>query len=147
MKLWKPAFRPPRTPVSRPVQIAEKSQVIAPPTKSELEIPRLEQLKTQLSSVDTAPAVEESKIKASPKEGITEKVKPPTREDKPEPKPKKYKVLKRRQRRRQSLSVAVSEEEEELLREFAASQEKTFSSWARETLFKAMGRKIPKRPT
>lgn len=64
-----------------------------------------------------------------------------------QPTVRRYKVLKRRQRRRQSLSVSVSEEEEDILREAAARMNKSFSSWARDALFKAARRKPPKRPT
>ena len=60
---------------------------------------------------------------------------------------RKYKVLKRRQRRRQSLSVSVSEEEEDILREAASRANKSFSSWARDALFKTAKKKVPKRPT
>ena len=60
---------------------------------------------------------------------------------------RRYGVLKRRQRRRQSVSISVSEEEEDILREAAHRKGKSFSSWAREALFKAAGKKIPKRPS
>lgn len=68
-------------------------------------------------------------------------------EQEEQPTVRRYKVLKRRQRRRQSLSVSVSEEEEDILREAASKANKSFSSWAREALFKAARRKPPKRPT
>jgi hypothetical protein len=59
---------------------------------------------------------------------------------------KRYKVLGKKQRRRQAMSVSVSEQEEEMLREGAALEGMTFSSWARKHLFRAMRQKIPKRP-
>ncbi len=70
-----------------------------------------------------------------------------TEEYEEKPTVRKYKVLKRRQRRRQSLSVSVSEEEEDILREAASRANKSFSSWARDALFKAAKKKVPKRPT
>jgi len=51
-----------------------------------------------------------------------------------------------RKRRRHALSISVSEEEEELLRTAASKAGMTFSGWVRHTLFKAMGRKPPRRP-
>lgn len=47
--------------------------------------------------------------------------------------------------RRTAMSLSVSQEEEALLRTFAAKKGMTFSSWARQTLFLAMGRKLPQR--
>jgi len=49
-------------------------------------------------------------------------------------------------KRRHALSVSVSIEEEELLRAAANKAGMTFSGWVRHTLFKAMGRKPPRRP-
>lgn len=59
---------------------------------------------------------------------------------------RRYQVLKRRQRRRACMSISVSEEEEDILREAAAESGLSFSSWAREALFRAAKRKIPNRP-
>lgn len=59
---------------------------------------------------------------------------------------KRYRVLKRRQRRRSCMSISVSEEEEDILREAAVESGLSFSSWAREALFRAAKRKIPNRP-
>jgi hypothetical protein len=59
---------------------------------------------------------------------------------------KRYKILTSRQRRRNCLSISVSEEEEEILRAHAAKLGKSFSSWARDTLFRSARRKIPARP-
>lgn len=49
-------------------------------------------------------------------------------------------------RRRSALSVCVSEEEAKLLRAHAAKLGLGFSEWARGTMFRAMGRKVPARP-
>jgi hypothetical protein len=54
--------------------------------------------------------------------------------------------MKETKTRRQSLSVAVSAEEARLLRKAAADRNESFSSWARNTLFRSMGRKPPARP-
>jgi hypothetical protein len=54
--------------------------------------------------------------------------------------------MKRNKTRRMALSISVSEEEAELLRRHAASLDLGFSAWARQTLFRAMGRKPPARP-
>ena len=59
---------------------------------------------------------------------------------------KRYRVLKRRQRRRSCMSISVSEEEEDILREAAGESGLSFSSWARDALFRAAKRKIPNRP-
>lgn len=56
--------------------------------------------------------------------------------------PKRKSTIKRRG---QALSLCVSQEEEFELRQFAAKQGLSFSEWARTVLFKAMGRKVPKR--
>lgn len=53
----------------------------------------------------------------------------------------------RHKRRKNSVSVSVSEEEEFYLRQYASQKGLGFSEWVRATLFKAMGRKIPDRPT
>lgn len=45
------------------------------------------------------------------------------------------------------VSISVSEEEETILRAFAQTLETSFSDWARQALFRAMGRKLPKRET
>lgn len=47
--------------------------------------------------------------------------------------------------RRLSLSISVSAEEEDLLMAHADKLQVPFSRWARETLFRAMGRSIPSR--
>lgn len=47
--------------------------------------------------------------------------------------------------RRHSVSISVSEEEEDLLRIHAAKLDMSFSAWARVVLFRALGRKMPKR--
>jgi hypothetical protein len=44
------------------------------------------------------------------------------------------------------MGIAVSEEEEAILRAHVAKLDETFSSWARKTLFRAMGRRMPARP-
>jgi hypothetical protein len=48
--------------------------------------------------------------------------------------------------RKSMLSIAVSPEEQELIRAHVASINSSFSTWAREALFRAMGRKVPARP-
>lgn len=159
MKLWQPKFRPARKPLSKAKPVREKNQIVVPAIPEIVQVDNLSKSKPELTLDQKEPPtvpVEEPK-KVPPKETVfnmpVEELRtsrPPKTEFSGNEKPttsRKYRVLKKRQRRRQSLSVAVSEEEEELLREFAASKEKSFSSWARETLFKAMGRKIPKRPT
>lgn len=78
-----------------------------------------------------------------------EQIAQPEPEEKPPEEPKtvrRYQVLKRRQRRRSCMSISVSEEEEDILREAAAESGLSFSSWAREALFRAAKRKIPNRP-
>jgi hypothetical protein len=56
------------------------------------------------------------------------------------------KRMKRSKTRNMSLTVSVSEEEHRLLRQHAASLGLGFSAWARNTLFRTMGRKPPARP-
>jgi len=89
------------------------------------------------------------------------------KEEEPEPQPKKgpeiqsvapepdsgfevetrtVKRMKESKARRMSLSVSMSPEEARMLRMHAASMDLSFSSWARNTLFRAMGRKTPARP-
>ncbi len=58
----------------------------------------------------------------------------------------KRRRVSRRKRRVCSMGLAVSEEEEAILRAHVAKLDETFSSWARKTLFRAMGRRIPARP-
>lgn len=77
-------------------------------------------------------------------EGLADLVMPPEEFDerlrrgrKPVPEKKKRGVC---------MSLCVSPEESEILRRFAASQDLTFSEWARVALFEEMGRKLPKRP-
>ena len=53
---------------------------------------------------------------------------------------------RRRKRRHYTLTFSASEEEADLLKAHAAKLDMTFSAWARKTLFRAMGRKIPARP-
>lgn len=47
--------------------------------------------------------------------------------------------------RRHSVSISVSEEEEDILRIHAAKLDMSFSAWARVVLFRALGKKMPKR--
>ena len=47
--------------------------------------------------------------------------------------------------RRHSVSISVSEEEEDVLRIHAAKLDMSFSAWARQVLFRALGRKLPPR--
>jgi hypothetical protein len=56
------------------------------------------------------------------------------------------KQMKKDKRRHAALSVCVSDEEAFLLRQHASSLGSGFSKWARDTLFRAMGRKVPARP-
>ena len=56
-----------------------------------------------------------------------------------------YKRVPKEKTRRHAVSICVSEEEENLLRTFATTLDRSFSDWARGILFKAMGRKLPKR--
>jgi hypothetical protein len=58
----------------------------------------------------------------------------------------KRRRVSRRKRRVCSMGIAVSEEEEAILRAHVAKLDETFSSWARKTLFRAMGRRMPARP-
>ena len=155
MKLWQPKIRTPRRPISRTPPTREKNKVAVPAIKEITEIeppiePKIESSfdskPPQTSPIGDKPLKKES-VLPTEEAKKEEKKTPHLAEFEAQPTVRKYRVLTKRQRRRQSLSVAVSEEEEELLRSFAASKEKSFSSWARETLFKAMGRKIPKRPT
>lgn len=66
-------------------------------------------------------------------------------DDPPPKKPGKRAKLKAHKRRRHAMSIAVSEEEEAILREFCDENGITFSRWARDTLFQAMGRRMPRR--
>ena len=88
------------------------------------------------------PKIEET-AKAEPVQEEETQEKPPVEEPKTV---RRYQVLKRRQRRRSCMSISVSEEEEDILREAAAESGLSFSSWAREALFRAAKRKIPNRP-
>lgn len=54
--------------------------------------------------------------------------------------------IKRDKRRRNTLSFAVSDEEEAILRAHLAKLDVSLSSWVRQTLFRAMGKKVPARP-
>jgi hypothetical protein len=47
--------------------------------------------------------------------------------------------------RRHAISISVSEEEEDLLRIHAARLDMSFSAWARQVLFRSLGRKAPAR--
>jgi len=90
-------------------------------------------------------------------EPVKQVVRPPvvtTFETKPEVQPpprdrrigkRPYKRVPKEKTRRHAVSICVSEEEENLLRTFAATLDRSFSDWARGVLFKAMGRKLPKR--
>lgn len=51
------------------------------------------------------------------------------------------------QKRHQSITFSVSQQELDILRSYATTLDISFSEWARNTLFKAMGRKPPKRKT
>jgi hypothetical protein len=55
------------------------------------------------------------------------------------------KASRSQKRRDKNISLCVSQEEERLLRQYAASKDMNFSEWARSTLFRAMGRKVPAR--
>ena len=108
--------------------------------------------KTPISAVtnDAAARTEEVRTSEAHEDvhnGDTDTQEQRTEEYQEKPTVRRYKVLKRRQRRRQSLSVSVSEEEEDILREAASRANKSFSSWARDALFKAAKKKVPKRPT
>jgi plasmid stabilization system protein ParE len=58
----------------------------------------------------------------------------------------KKRRIKRDKRRRNTLSFAVSDEEEAILRAHLAKLDVSLSSWVRQTLFRAMGKKVPARP-
>lgn len=45
------------------------------------------------------------------------------------------------------VSISVSEEEETILRAYAETLDVSFSEWARNALFRAMGKKLPSRGT
>jgi hypothetical protein len=51
-----------------------------------------------------------------------------------------------KKRRRHGMSLSCSQEEYELLMSHVDEIGVPFSQWARETLFRAMGRKVPARP-
>jgi hypothetical protein len=70
-------------------------------------------------------------------------VQPPPRDRRIGKRP--YKRVPKEKTRRHAVSICVSEEEENLLRTFATTLDRSFSDWARGILFKAMGRKLPKR--
>lgn len=48
-------------------------------------------------------------------------------------------------KRTRSMSISVSYEEEAILRSYVESTHQSLTAWARETLFKAIGRRIPPR--
>ena len=54
--------------------------------------------------------------------------------------------LKKSKQRKKALGISCSEEEAALLRQAASERNMSFSEWARNTLFRAMGRKPPARP-
>jgi hypothetical protein len=54
--------------------------------------------------------------------------------------------MKRDKRRRNTLSFAVSDEEEAIIRAHLAEINMSLSTWTRQTLFRAMGRRVPSRP-
>lgn len=58
------------------------------------------------------------------------------------PTPEKPKLSKRRDRK---ITVAMSEEEEHIIRAYLNANDLSLSSWARELIFNAMNKKIPKR--
>lgn len=58
----------------------------------------------------------------------------------------KRKRVSKKKRRHLSMTMAVSEEEEAIIRAHVAGLEMSFSAWARQTLFRAMGRRLPARP-
>ena len=58
----------------------------------------------------------------------------------------KRKRVNKKKRRHLSMTMAVSEEEEAIIRAHVAKLDASFSGWARQTLFRAMGRKLPTRP-
>jgi hypothetical protein len=58
----------------------------------------------------------------------------------------KRRRIKRNKKRNCTMGFAVSEEEEVILRAHVATLDETFSAWARRTLFRAAGKRIPARP-
>jgi len=54
--------------------------------------------------------------------------------------------MKRDKRRRNTMSFAVSDEEEAILRAHLREINMSLSTWTRQTLFRAMGRRVPSRP-
>ena len=54
-------------------------------------------------------------------------------------------LVPRDKTRRNSLTFTVSDEEVAILRAYAATLDMTFSEWARKTLFRAAGRRVPSR--
>ena len=58
----------------------------------------------------------------------------------------KRKRVSRKKKRVLSMGFAVSEEEEAILRAHVAGMDTNFSAWARTTLFRAMGKRVPARP-
>lgn len=112
----------------------------------------IEELAQHLPEVAKAKGLPVPEPKAEPepeKEPEKEQIAQPEPEQKSVEEPttvRRYQVLKRRQRRRSCMSISVSEEEEDILREAAAESGLSFSSWAREALFRAAKRKIPSRP-
>lgn len=54
--------------------------------------------------------------------------------------------LTKSKKRKKSLGISCSDEEAALLRKAASDRNMSFSEWARNTLFRAMGRKPPARP-
>lgn len=123
--------------------VTPKNPAFIAPTVA-LKAPTLPPIASTIPVPDvTPPTTEEVHV---PEE---EPVREVQREEELQPRPtvRKYGVLTRRQRRRQSVSISVSEEEEDILRAAAHKKGKSFSSWAREALFKAAGKKMPKRPS
>jgi hypothetical protein len=95
---------------------------------------------------ETAPTVVETPREAKPVRagGVVDKG-PELEPQGPEMK-QSASTRRRRKRRHYTLTFSASEEEADLLKAHAAKLDMTFSAWARKTLFRAMGRKIPARP-
>ena len=107
------------------------------PVKEAASPPRMEI--PQFKTVEEVEAEKRKEQHENPKEAR------PEQDPQYNARPSKPQSTTRSKRRSYSISICVSEEEETILRKAASDQGMTFSGWARQSLFKATNKKIPKR--
>jgi len=120
------------------------------PAKKESQSPSLNELAARNTSPTDVTAIPDSwPVKDHWGEEPPARERPPSkafREEEPETKKRPGPKRKMKHKRRKvAMSISVSEEEEFILRTYAAKRNQSFSAWARTTMFRAMGRKIPDR--